>query len=260
MTVNTGRVRWRPQRGRAPRRHVGRRPLAALAAVMLLLAGGVDNASAQIGPSGTLMQFDYTLTNVTTGFPRVIYSTGVIDTAGGSLLLQSGAIKQVEFLSNAWTILRTGTDALNAEITDWRLVAGPTVTGTAYVPAGGSLTVSINGQTVQLPNGKFSIPTGLGKLGAQPPKGGNQLVSCEGGPRSCRARINLTGGARNREIVIRLTNTNLSLRSVKAPPTRKHAAYSLTHGHFAGGGSQYVVILNAAQTSPRGSHLTLTFA
>jgi len=197
---------------------------------------------------------------VTTGFPHVVYSTGVIDTAGGSLLLQSGAIKQVEFLSNAWTVLRTGTDALNAEINDWRLVAGPTVTGTAYVPAGASLTVSVGQQTVQLPNGKFSIPTGLGKLGGQVPKAGNQLVNCQGGPRSCRARINLGGGARNREIVIQLTHTNLSLRSVNAPSTRKHAAYSLTHGHFARGGSEYVVILNAAQSSPRGSHLILTFA
>jgi hypothetical protein len=49
------------------------------------------------------------------------------------------------------------------------------------------------------------------------------------------------------------------LRSVKAPPKRKHAAYSRTHGHFARGGSQYVVILNAARSSPQGSHLILTF-
>jgi hypothetical protein len=232
-----------------------------LAAGLFLLAGGAQSASAQTGASGTMVHFDYTLTNVTKGFPRVVYSTGVFDTAGGSLLLQSGAIKQVEFLSNAWTILPTGTDTLNAEITDWRLVTGPTVTGTAYVPAGASMTVTVGSSgPIQLPNGKFSIPTGLGLLGAAPPKGGTQIVKCRGNHRSCRVRINLAGGARNRTIVIQLTNTNLTLMNVKAPPRREHAAYSLTNGHFAHGGSQYVVTLNAAQSSPPGSDLILTFA
>jgi hypothetical protein len=71
--------------------------------------------------------------------------------------------------------------------------------------------------------------------------------------RSCGARVKLAGGARNREIVIRLTNANVSLRSVTAPPPREHAAYSLADGHFAHGGSEYVVILNAAPSSPSGS-------
>jgi hypothetical protein len=104
-------------------------------AVLVALAGSssVVSASAQTGLSGTMVQFEYTLTNVTKGFPRVVYSTGVIDTAGGSLLLDSGVIKRVEFLSNAWMVLLAGTDTLNADITDWRLVSGPTVTGTAYV-------------------------------------------------------------------------------------------------------------------------------
>ena len=235
--------------------------LAILAAGMLLLAGGVGSASAQIGSSGTMVQFEYTLTNVTKGSPGVVYGTGVFDSAGGSVDLQSGALKNVEFLSNAWTLIPTGTEALNASITDWRLVTGPTVTGTAHVPAGASLTVSVGvNREISLPNGKFSIPTGLGKLGAGPPKGGKRVVRCQGTPRSCRARISLGGGARNRQIVIQLTHPDLSLHSVKAPPKRKHAAYSLTDGHFAHGGSEYVVILNAAGSSPRGSHLILTFA
>ena len=228
---------------------------------MLLLSGGVESASAQIDSSGTMVQFEYTLTNVTKGSPGVVYSTGVFDSAGGSVELQSGALKDVEFLSNAWTLIPTGTEALNASITDWRLVTGSTVTGTAHVPAGASLTVSVGAnQEIPLPNGKFSIPTGLGKLGAKPPKGGKRVVKCQGTSRSCRARINLAGGARNREIVIRLTHPHLSLQSVKAPAKSKHAAYSLTDGHSAHGGSEYVVILNAVRSSPRGSHLILTFA
>jgi hypothetical protein len=63
----------------------------------------------------------------------------------------------------------------------------------------------------------------------------------------------------HREIVIRLTNANLSLCSVTAPLPREHAAYSRTDGHFAYGGSEYAVILNAAP-SPIGIALILTFA
>jgi hypothetical protein len=49
---------------------------------MLLLAADVDSVSAQVGPTGTIVEFDYTLANVSpTGFsPRVVVSTGVIDT------------------------------------------------------------------------------------------------------------------------------------------------------------------------------------
>jgi hypothetical protein len=114
-------------------------------------------------------------------------------------------------------------------------------------------------EDIPLKNGKFSIPTGLGQLGG-PPEGGKRVVKCQGTRHSCRARINLAGGARNREIVIRLTHPHLSLQSVKAPPKREHAAYSLIGGHFAHRGSEYVVTLNAARSSPRGSHLILTFA
>jgi hypothetical protein len=147
-------------------------------------------------------------------------------------------------------------------VTDWRIVAGATITGTAHVPAGASMTVTVGdtGQTIHLPNGKFSIPTGVNGLGAKPPKGGKRVVKCRGGARSCRARINLAGGARNRRIVIRLTDTDFLLRSIKAPPRRAHAAYSLTGGRFIDGGSEYAVTLNAARSSPPGSHLTLTFA
>ena len=236
----------------------------AMLAAGMFLAGGIDTASAQFGPSGQIEEFDYSLTNVPPKalFAGVVYSTGAVDSSGGTADFQSGAVRELDFLSNAWTLIPTGTDMLNVTVTDWRVVAAPTVTGTAHVPAGASLTVTpeATGQTIRLTNGKFSIPTGEGNLGAQPPKRGNQVVKCRGGARSCRATINLAGGARNRQITIRLTDTDFSLRSVKAPPKRKHAAYSLTNGHFTHGGSEYVVILNAARSSLPGSRLTLTFA
>jgi hypothetical protein len=230
---------------------------------MFVLAGGVPSASAQIGPSGQIEDLDYTLTDVPPqGFAGVIYSTGVIENAGGTIDFQSGATREINFLDNAWTLLPTGTEKLNATVTDWRIVTGATITGTAHVPAGASLTVTVvdTGQTIHLMNGKFSIPTGVGNLGAKPLKRGNQVVKCRGTARSCRASINLAGGAHNRKLVIRLTETDFSLRSIKAPPRRNHAAYSLTSGHFTHGGSQYVVILNAARSSPPGSRLILNFA
>jgi ribosomal protein L18 len=84
-------------------------------------------------------------------------------------------------------------------------------------------------------------------------------VKCQGNRRSCRARVNLAGGARDREIVIRLTNTDLSLQAVNAVPKHEHVAYSLTDGHLARSGSEYVVTLSAASSGPQGSHLILTF-
>jgi hypothetical protein len=238
------------------------RRVVVLAAGVLLLAGGLYSASAQIEPSGQIEEFDFTLSNSPPQFVGVVYSTGVIGTSGGSVDFRSGAAQEVNFLDNAWTIIPTGTQPLNATVTDWRIVAGDTVTGTAHVPAGATMTVTVGdtGRTFHLTNGKFSIPTGVGALGATPPTGGRRVVKCRGGARSCRATIDLAGGARNRRIVIRLTDTDLLLRSIKAPPKRAHAAYSLTRGHFRDGGSEYVVTLNAARSSPPGSHLTLTFA
>lgn len=237
------------------------RRLAVLATGLLLLVG-VSSASAQIGPSGQIEQFNYTLTNAPPqGFDGVIYSTGVIGTSGGTVDFQSGAAKEVNFFDNAWTLIPTGNDPLNITVTDYRLVSAPTITGTAHVPAGASMTVNVGDtdQTIKLTNGKFSIPTGVGGLGAKPPKRGKQVVKCRGGARSCRATINLAGGARDRQIVIRLTGTDFLLKSIKGPPKRARAAYGLTDGHFRLGGSEYVVTLNAARSSRPGSRLTLTF-
>ncbi len=236
--------------------------LAVLAAGMFVFAGAVDSASAQIGPSGEIEEFDYTLSSAPPhGFAGVIYNSGVAESSGGTLDFQSGAVQEANFLDNAWTLIPTGTQTLNVKITDWRIVTAATITVTAHVPPGASMTVipGDTGTPFRLNNGKFSIPTGVDE-GAKPPKRGTQVVKCRGSARSCQAKINLAGGAHNRKIVIQLTDTDFSLRSIKAPPRRKHAAYSLTNGHFIQGGSKYVVTLNAARSSRPGSQLTLRFA
>ncbi|MFL5831630.1 MAG: hypothetical protein ACJ76X_17070 [Solirubrobacteraceae bacterium] len=236
-----------------------------LAAGALLLLGSTAAASAQVGPtSGEIEEFDYTLTNVNPPLasPGLLFATGVSASAGGSVLVQSGSLENAEFLANSWGIVPSGTDTVNAQVTDWRIVTASTITGTANVPPGATLTVqpAATGRTIRITNGQFSIPTGLFGLGAKPPKSGNQVVRCRGSAHSCSARVGLAGGAKDREIVIRLPSRHLALQSVKAPPRSRHAAYILAGGHFARGGSEYVVTLNAARSSPRGSHLTLTFA
>jgi hypothetical protein len=241
-----------------------RRPAMIAAGVSLLLLCGVGSGAAQAAqglPSGQLEEFDFTVTHSPPQFLGVIYSTGVDGTAGGTIDFQSGATQEINFLDNAWTLIPRGPGTVNATVTDWRLVDGPTITGTAHVPAGASMTVTVGDtqQTVPLTNGKFSISTGVGQFGAPPPKRGTRVVRCRGGARSCRATVSLAGGARNRRIVIRLSDTDFLLKSVKAPPRRAHAAYGLTGGHFAEGGSEYVVTLNAARSSPPKSHLTLIF-
>jgi hypothetical protein len=160
-----------------------------------------------------------------------------------------------------WALYPSGGARLSATVDDWRYVDGPTVTGTADLPKGSSMTVTDQqtGKSVSLKNGAFSIPTGIGMGGARTPLTAHALIPCHGGARSCRARINFAGGARQRRIVIGLSDTDLVLRSVNAVSRKKHVAYRLSGGHFTLGGSEYVVTLNAARSSPAGSHLILTF-
>jgi hypothetical protein len=247
-------------------RVVGRCVFALLAAAAFLLAGGGESASAQFPPPAqSEVELDYTLSNVNPRAaiqPAVTYSSGVVSNAGSKVQIQSGTIRRTWFLSNGWNVVGTGTATLNFTVSDWRMVEGATITGTAYFPAGASMTVTneTTGQTITLESrATFSLPTGISNAAGKPPAGGKRFVNCHGSARLCRARIDLAGGVRDREIVIRLTSDHLTLRSIRHPAPSKHAAWSLTDGHFARARSKYLVILNAAQSSPRGSHLILTF-
>ena len=84
-------------------------------------------------------------------------------------------------------------------------------------------------------------------------------VECRGGATVCRARVSLAGGASNRTVVIRLSDTDLSLSSVRPNRRSLRGAYSLGKSRRRAGGSQYVVVLNADQAIPRGSFLIFTF-
>ncbi len=246
----------------------GKRALATLIAAVGVLGCGAATAAAQGPPApGQLVEFEYRLSNVKSpGFPDITYTGGVVAGGGGSIKIQAGAVHAIVFANvNAaifgWNLVSVGSAPLTATVEDWRFVNSGTVTGTATVPSGSSMTVTDvqTGHTTNLKNGAFSIPTGIGTLGARPPSAVNRLIRCHGGTRLCQARINFAGGTRHRTIAIRLTNTNLSLRSVEAASRAKHPVYKLTGGHVTLGGSEYVVTLDAARSIPPGSHLILTF-
>lgn len=85
-------------------------------------------------------------------------------------------------------------------------------------------------------------------------------IACRGGGDSCAAVIGLAGGASNVKLRIALSDTNLKLVSRVVKPSSVRGAYSLSKGSYSLGGSLYTVTLNAVQSIPKGSTLTLRFA
>jgi len=84
-------------------------------------------------------------------------------------------------------------------------------------------------------------------------------VRCRGGPSRCRARVSLAGGASNKRVVIRLSDTDLRLVSVRPNRSSLRGAYGMFANRLRHRGSEFLFRLNAAQSIPRGSHLTFTF-
>jgi hypothetical protein len=85
-------------------------------------------------------------------------------------------------------------------------------------------------------------------------------VTCRGASNSCSATIGLAGGASNVKLKIALTDTDLKLVGRVVKPSSVRGAYSLSRGSYSLGGSLYTVTLNAVQSIPKGSTLTLEFA
>ncbi|MBD0282113.1 MAG: hypothetical protein ICV69_07980 [Thermoleophilaceae bacterium] len=84
-------------------------------------------------------------------------------------------------------------------------------------------------------------------------------VRCRGNAGFCRARVDLAGGASDKRVVIRLTDTDLRLVSVRPNRRSLRGAYGLAGHRLRAGGSEYVVTLDAVQSTPRGSYLAFTF-
>jgi hypothetical protein len=84
-------------------------------------------------------------------------------------------------------------------------------------------------------------------------------VRCRGGGSLCRARVGLAGGASDKRLLIRLSDTDLRLVSVRPNRRSLRGAYGLAGHRLRAGGSEYVVTLNALQSIPRSSYLIFTF-
>ena len=84
-------------------------------------------------------------------------------------------------------------------------------------------------------------------------------VRCRGGADSCRARVSLAGGASNKKVVIRLTDSDLRLVSVRPNRPALRGAYGLFDQRLSAGGTRYGFRLNAVQSIRRGAYLTITF-
>lgn len=84
-------------------------------------------------------------------------------------------------------------------------------------------------------------------------------VRCRGSASACRARVSVGGGASDKRVTIRLTAGDLRLVSVRPDQRSLRSAYGLSDQQLTGGGSGYRFTLDAVQTIPRGSYLTLSF-
>ncbi len=85
------------------------------------------------------------------------------------------------------------------------------------------------------------------------------ILRCTGAM-GCTVKVPLGGGASNRHIVVQLPRTDLGLISVKPNSPVLNGAYSISDQHLRKGHSEYEFVLNAVQSIPAGSYLTLTFA
>jgi hypothetical protein len=84
-------------------------------------------------------------------------------------------------------------------------------------------------------------------------------VGCMGTGKACTATVNLAGGASNERVVVSLPSSKLRLVSTKPSSSTLQGAYSVSDQARRANGRKYVFTLNAVQSIPNGSTLTLRF-
>jgi hypothetical protein len=84
-------------------------------------------------------------------------------------------------------------------------------------------------------------------------------VGCMGTGKACTARVSLAGGASNERVVVTLPSSKLRLVSTKPSSPTLQGAYMMSDQARRGGGRKYVFTVNAVQSIPSGSTLTLKF-
>jgi hypothetical protein len=99
-----------------------------------------------------------------------------------------------------------------------------------------------------------------GAIGAAPASAATQTVNCAGSAFGCVATVNIAGGASNRKVVVRLTDTDFSRAGTRVIPKSSKGAFSMTNGHFALAGSEWIFTLNAVKSNPKFARIILLFA
>jgi hypothetical protein len=87
-----------------------------------------------------------------------------------------------------------------------------------------------------------------------------RTVRCVGTADSCGATVSIAGGAKTRQVTVRLTHKNLQLVRVSAIPAKSRKAVSLSNASYRSGGSRYRVTVHSAKATPRGARIVLIFA
>lgn len=232
--------------------------LLAAAATVLLALSAASAAAAAPQPEALLgLQIS--------GLPAgqdfsIQFDSGTVESNGKAAAeAQAGAISNIVFNGSRLLVgSAPGGSALNAFVTDsLHLPLGEnSVTGTASVPAGTTVTASFGDETgVPIPNGRFSLRSG--GLGTPPP-GTALAVTCSGTSQRCLARIPIAAGTSTRRLTVRLPARGLTLHSIGVAPGRLGGKYALTRSHYARGGRTWDATLDVAK-APRGAHLTLIF-
>jgi hypothetical protein len=88
----------------------------------------------------------------------------------------------------------------------------------------------------------------------------NPIVKCVGTADFCGATVSIAGGASDRHVTVRLTDTDLRLVAVRAIPASSRGAFSITHPSYRLGGSEARFTLNAVKANPPRARIILLFA
>jgi hypothetical protein len=124
------------------------------------------------GARETLLTLEYVVKDMSAdSVLNVTYDSGVVSGAGGDARAVTGGIRTVDFLNDAFVLSALSGTALDGEVNDDLFVTTPTITGTADIPAGATVTLTNadTGQRIDLKSGRFSLPTGTSGVGAPPP-------------------------------------------------------------------------------------------
>lgn len=111
----------------------------------------------------------------------------------------------------------------------------------------------------------FAIAAGALLAAAAPasavaaPVSAKQTVRCVGTADGCGVTVPIAGGARDKVVTVKLTDTNLKLASVTAVGAVKDG-YDLSKERYRAGGSEFRFTLDAKKANPKRARIVLVFS